>query len=79
MLFTCRRLVAAVLLKALSGCRTGETPGQEDHGDVVVTNSASYSDYVAGMLLVNDFLGQRLSHIISHHHHHHHHHLVLAS
>ena len=56
MLFTCRRLVAAVLLKALSGCRTGETPGQEDHGDVVVTYSAGYSD---DMLLVNNFLGQQ--------------------
>ena len=48
--------MAAVLLKALSGCRTGETPGQQDHRDVVVTNSTSYSDYVAGMLLVNDIL-----------------------
>ena len=48
--------MAAVLLKALSGCRTGETPDQQDHRDVVVTNSAGYSDYVAGMLLVNDIL-----------------------
>ena len=48
--------MAAVLLKALSGCRTGETPGQQNYGEIVVTNSTSYSDYVAGMLLVNDIL-----------------------